>query len=127
VSVITYVQQLKRTQKLWKERTDMCKDGERLLDRQRFQFPQQWTYAEQVEGEWSSFESVLARRDADIMKKMAPLRDKVLAEDVNMERKTTDVLGEWDRAKPTDVRVCVGLFSLMFFRELNVRLWHYVS
>jgi len=44
VGLITYVQSLKRKMKSWEKQVDMYKEAQRLLERQRFQFPSTWLY-----------------------------------------------------------------------------------
>ncbi len=38
-------------------------DGERILERQRFQFPGNWLYSDNVVGEWSAYTDILTRKD----------------------------------------------------------------
>ena len=44
VGLVTYVQSLKRKMKSWEKQVDMYKEAQRLLERQRFQFPPTWLY-----------------------------------------------------------------------------------
>ena len=66
VALITYVQKLKKQAKSGQEAVDQFKAAHRLLSQQRYQFPHQWLYAENVEGEWSSLTDILMRKDAAI-------------------------------------------------------------
>ena len=40
--------------------------GEKILDRQRFQFPPDWIYIDHVEGEWGAFVEIMKRKDAAV-------------------------------------------------------------
>lgn len=40
--------------------------GEKILDRQRFQFPANWVYVEHVDGEWGAFSEILKRKDSAV-------------------------------------------------------------
>ena len=40
--------------------------GEKILDRQRFQFPANWVYVEHVDGEWGAFSEILKRKDTAV-------------------------------------------------------------
>ena len=66
VALITYVQKLKKQAKAGQEAVDQFKQAHRLLGQQRYQFPNQWLYAEHVEGEWLSLTDILMRKDAAI-------------------------------------------------------------
>ena len=37
--------------------------GEKILDRQWFQFPPTWVYVDNVEGEWGAFNEIMKRKD----------------------------------------------------------------
>ena len=45
---------------------DQFRAGQRLLNQQRYQFPNQWLYAEHVEGEWDALNDILMRKDSSI-------------------------------------------------------------
>ena len=40
--------------------------GEKILDRQRFQFPPTWVYVDNVEGEWGAFNEIMKRKDSAV-------------------------------------------------------------
>lgn len=40
--------------------------GEKILDRQRFQFPPTWVYMDHVSGEWGAFNEILKRKDSAV-------------------------------------------------------------
>ena len=42
------------------------RSGEKILDRQRFQFPPDWIYIDHVEGEWGAFVEIMKRKDAAV-------------------------------------------------------------
>ena len=42
----------------------LFRGGEKILDRQRFQFPPDWIYIDHVEGEWGAFVEIMKRKDA---------------------------------------------------------------
>lgn len=67
VGFITYVQGLKRQTRQWQDQVEVFREGQRLLERQRFQFPSNWLFADHVEGEWGAFGDILQRKDATIL------------------------------------------------------------
>ena len=44
----------------------MYKEGQRILERQRFQFPAGWRHSDNIEGEWSAFNDILRRKHDSI-------------------------------------------------------------
>ncbi len=64
VGFITYVQGLKRQTRQWEEQVEVYREGQRLLERQRFQFPTTWLYADNIDGEWGAFSDILQRKDS---------------------------------------------------------------
>ena len=44
----------------------MYKEGQRILERQRFAFPPSWLYVDNIEGEWGAFNDILKRKDSSI-------------------------------------------------------------
>lgn len=51
----------------------MYKDGQRILERQRFQFPTSWLYVENLEGEWGAFNEIIKRKDSTIQTQVCTL------------------------------------------------------
>lgn len=81
----------------------MYKEGQRILERQRFQFPNSWLHVDNVEGEWSAFNEIIRRKDCAIQVQVASLQVKIVAEDKAVEARTNDVLVEWEKSKPVEV------------------------
>ena len=50
VGFITLMQELKRKLRSWEQQVEVYRGGEKILDRQRFQFPTNWIYVDNVEG-----------------------------------------------------------------------------
>ena len=100
VKVVTAVQKHKRMKAQWTTTMDICKDSQKLLERQRYQFSSQWLYVEQLEGSWTSFNDILDRRDAQIQEQIASLQIKMVSEEKLIEQRTGDNLSEWDSGKP---------------------------
>jgi dynein heavy chain 1 len=103
VSLITYVQSLKRKMKAWEKQVDLYKEGQRILERQRFQFPSAWLYSDNIEGEWGAFSDIIRRKDSSIQTQVASLQMKVISEDKVVESRTSDLMSEWEKDKPVEV------------------------
>jgi dynein heavy chain 1 len=66
VSFITFVQDLKRKVEQWAPEIQQFSGGQKTLERQRYAFPQDWLYVDQIQGEWSAFSDILKRKDDSI-------------------------------------------------------------
>lgn len=102
VHFITYVQSLKGKMRVWEKQVETYREGQRILERQRFQFPNNWLHVDNVEGEWSAFNEIMRRKDAAIQTQVASLQVKIIAEDKVVEAKTIELLSEWEKGKPVE-------------------------
>ncbi len=91
--------------KNWEKEVEMYKEGQRILERQRFQFPTNWLYSDNIDGEWGAFNDILKRKDGSIQTQVASLQMKIVSEDKVIESKTADLLSEWEKDKPIEVHV----------------------
>ncbi|XP_073982188.1 dynein heavy chain, cytoplasmic isoform X4 [Rhodnius prolixus] len=105
VCFITYVQSLKRNMKAWQKQVEVYRDGQRILERQRFQFPNTWLHVDNVEGEWSAFNEIIKRKDLSIQAQVLSLQQKMVAEDRAVEARTNDLLVDWEHSKPIEGRL----------------------
>ncbi|ROT81449.1 Dynein heavy chain, cytoplasmic [Penaeus vannamei] len=112
VTLITYVQSLKRKMKSWEKHVDMYKEGQRILERQRFQFPNQWLHVDNIE---------VSRPVPAIV---ASLQLKIVAEDKAVESRTNDFLQDWEHGKPVEghIRPDEALQRLQMYESKFTRL-----
>ncbi|XP_033735277.1 cytoplasmic dynein 1 heavy chain 1-like isoform X2 [Pecten maximus] len=124
VCLITQVQALKRKMKTWEKQVEMYNEGQRILERQRFQFPSNWLYSDNIEGEWGAFNDIMKRKDSSIQTQVASLQMKIVSEDKIVESKTGDMLQEWDKEKPVDgaMRPDMATKALTIFEGKFTRL-----
>ncbi|OJA07948.1 hypothetical protein AZE42_05923 [Rhizopogon vesiculosus] len=100
VTFITFVQDLKRKTKTWGPMIELCANGEKTLERFRYQFPEDWLYSDQLRGEWSAYNEILKRKNDSIQEQLAGLQLKIVAEDKIVENKINDILLEWEQTRP---------------------------
>jgi dynein heavy chain 1 len=117
VSVITYVQTLKRKLKDWERKVDQYGNAQKILERQRYQFPSNWLYTDYIQGEWSAFNEILKRKDLSIQNQIASLQSKIISEEKIIENKTNELIQEWESNKPVSgtLRPDQALKSLQVF------------
>ena len=119
VQLITQVQRMKLQMKQWEGKVDQYRTGQKLLEKQRFQFPQNWLYIDNIEGEWSAFQDIHKRKDTAIQSQIASLQLRIVSEDKVVEEKTSNLLGDWDRGKPVapSLKPRVGTVEEYFFNS----------
>ncbi|ORZ40908.1 dynein heavy chain [Catenaria anguillulae PL171] len=100
ISFIIRLQDLKRKVVPWAGDVEAFRAGQKVLERQRYSFPNDWIYIEQIEGEWSAFNEILLRKDNSIQEQVSGLQMKVVQQDKSIQAKTTALLVEWERVKP---------------------------
>lgn len=100
VTFITTVQQCKRKAKEWAPEMDTFRDGQRTLSRQRYQFPADWLYVEQVDHEWNALNEVLERKSKIIDDQTDALRAKITAEDRVVTERLSEMTAQWNESKP---------------------------
>ena len=64
------VQDLKRKTKSWAPQIEICAGGEKTLERMRFQFPDDWLYSDQLNGEWNALQEILKRKNDSIQEQL---------------------------------------------------------
>ncbi|XP_065362456.1 dynein heavy chain, cytoplasmic-like [Calliphora vicina] len=124
VSFITYVQSLKKEMLVWDKQVEVFREAQRILERQRFQFPNNWLHVDNIEGEWSAFNEIIKRKDTAIQTQVASLQAKIVAEDKAVETRTIDFLKDWEDNKPTGgkIRPDDALQQLQMFESKYSRL-----
>jgi dynein heavy chain 1 len=100
VNFITQVQNLKRLSKAWDESAATFREGQKVLDRNRYQFPNNWLYSDNVDGEYSAFSEILKRKDSQILMNMSTMQQRIQTEDQSIEERTHNMLADWERNKP---------------------------
>lgn len=105
VSFITYVQSLKKDMLALEKQVEVYREAQRILERQRFQFPNSWLHVDNIEGEWSAFTEIMKRKDSAIQTQVASLQSKIVLEDKAVETRTVDFLTDWENNKPTGGRI----------------------
>uniref|UniRef100_A0A6Q2XKD4 Cytoplasmic dynein 1 heavy chain 1 n=1 Tax=Esox lucius TaxID=8010 RepID=A0A6Q2XKD4_ESOLU len=117
VTFITYVQTLKRKIKQFEKNVDLFRNGQRLLEKQRFQFPPSWLYIDNIEGEWGAFSDIMKRKDTAIQQQVANLQMKIVQEDRAVEGRTIDLLNKCDGAlRPEEALQSLTIYEGKFSR-----------
>ncbi|KAJ2009178.1 dynein heavy chain [Coemansia thaxteri] len=124
VTFITFVQELKRRCPAWqRDVEDVFRGGQRVLEKQRFQFPGDWLYLDHVEGEWGAFSEMLRRKTNVIQEQLPSLQMKIVAEDRAVDARIAALCGDWEKHKPVQgaLRPDVATNTLAAFHQRIAR------
>lgn len=100
VSFITIVQQSKKKVKAWAPEVDLFQHGETALNRQRYQFPNDWLFIDQINGEWQALNEILQRKSKIVQDQTDALKAKITAEDKVVGDKIAEIIAQWNDQKP---------------------------
>ncbi|KAI9105868.1 dynein heavy chain [Phlyctochytrium arcticum] len=100
VKFIIFVQSLKAKLPAWMEDIQSYRSSQKVLERQRFQFPNNWLYVDNVDGEWSAFNEILEKKDKVLMSQVTDLQTKVTLEDKAIGQRIRETVLEWEKTKP---------------------------
>jgi len=84
----------------WSDQYENLQKCTKLLDRQRYQFPDDWFPIEQLEGEWEAFGQILDRRSRMLDAEMAKMKSLLTHREKQMDESITTLYAEWSAEKP---------------------------
>ncbi|KAL9029741.1 MAG: hypothetical protein Q9196_002047 [Gyalolechia fulgens] len=100
VSFITIVQQSRMKVDAWEPEIDLFRQGQTSLSRQRYQFPADWLYVDQVDHQWSALTEILGRKLKIVENQTDALRAETMAEDKVVGDRIRDIIDQWNDEKP---------------------------
>lgn len=72
---------MKNNHDLWNVEMENFRNGNKLLERQKFAAPADWLRLDQVEGEWNIFRQLVSKKNTEMDGKIPTLVDKVRADE----------------------------------------------
>ncbi|KAI9703864.1 MAG: hypothetical protein M1836_007636 [Candelina mexicana] len=100
VKFITVVQLQKRNVKAWDPDVETFRQGQSTLTRQRYQYPADWLYVDQIDHEWAALHEVLGRKSKIVNDQTDALKAKIAAEDKVVGNKIAEIVSRWNDEKP---------------------------
>ncbi|CAG8537602.1 36677_t:CDS:10 [Gigaspora margarita] len=70
IALIIFTQDIKHKVSKWHLDIEIFRESQKILKRQRYQFPSDWLYIEQIEGEWSAFNEILDKTNYQIQEQI---------------------------------------------------------
>ncbi|KAK9472278.1 dynein heavy chain, N-terminal region 1-domain-containing protein [Dipodascopsis tothii] len=100
VAFITTIESCKRKVRAWQDQIELYRQGQITLARQRFQFPPDWIYSDQINSEWTALNEILGRRSKLVEDQTDALRAKILAESHIINDQMHKAVEDWTQEKP---------------------------
>eukprot|EP00945_MAST-04E_sp_MAST-4E-sp1_P001635 g1635.t1 len=121
VSFVTMVRGVQRDFDDLERELNMFRASQKLLAAQRFRFPEDWLYIDNIEGEWDAFQQILSRK-VEVMDSQVPqLQKRILDEDRRIETRIKDTETDWKNERnerllvstdPSEALRTLGSFDL---------------
>ena len=100
VSFITVVQRCKRKVEVWAPEIELFRQGQTILARQRYSFPNDWLAITQIEDLWSVLLELLKHKLKTVEDQSDALRANVLAQDKVVKGRIDEIVSQWNLEKP---------------------------
>ena len=97
---VTVIQEIKGKIALWQTSIEHIVDGERVLRRQRYNFPWDWVESSRLKGQYQAIEQILSKRLQSIEENLPILQTRVSAEAKVAALRLTDLTSSWETEKP---------------------------
>eukprot|EP01105_Mastigella_eilhardi_P022506 TRINITY_DN553_c0_g1_i1.p1 TRINITY_DN553_c0_g1~~TRINITY_DN553_c0_g1_i1.p1 ORF type:complete len:4613 (+),score=1400.71 TRINITY_DN553_c0_g1_i1:1522-13839(+) len=117
VAFVILSQEMKRTLPTWQLEAKVFHDGQDVLHKQRFLFPDDWMDADQVEGALSAFTDLLNKKNQIIADAIPQLQVKVMASGKVIDGKIQEFVDSWGKQRPMEgsLRYSVALETISYF------------
>lgn len=97
---VTYIQEMKGQLEPWRMEISSLLNAERILKQQRHLFRSDWLEGSRLLGQFQHMEHVLSKRVRLMEEQMPLLQTRVIAEDKVAEKRSMELLAQWDSDKP---------------------------
>ena len=98
---VTEIQEISRSVQGWELSLERQKKGQKLLNSQRYQFPNDWLWIDIVEFEWNqSFQQILSKKVALMQDQIPNLQAKILDEEKSCNAKIKEYEDDWEKNRP---------------------------
>eukprot|EP00919_Chromeraceae_sp_WS-2016_P001806 GHVR01004377.1.p1 GENE.GHVR01004377.1~~GHVR01004377.1.p1 ORF type:complete len:4168 (-),score=965.61 GHVR01004377.1:131-12634(-) len=120
---VTAVQDVRKKALIWSKQLDHLRTSQRLLERQRFQFPSDWLWFDRLEGEWEAFEQILNRKAALMEREVPALKALILKQDKLLDDRIKKLYSEWSINKPLqgDVRPLQAMETVKLYEGMMIK------
>lgn len=102
ISGVEYILKTKSTITAKKEQVELLENSEKVLQRQRFQFPKEWLAATTLVSAFTDMSQILDKRSSSMDMQLPTLQIKIKEEDRLLLSRTDELSSNWERDRPAD-------------------------
>lgn len=84
----------------WQDQLSELEKGQKLLYKQRFKFPKNWLYIEQLENDFSIVCNLIERKERKIGDNIEIIQSKVISESSRIDNDVNLLITDWSKKKP---------------------------
>ncbi len=126
VAFVTTVRNGEANKDTWKLDLKSFQSSQRLLVGQRFRFPEDWLYIDNLEGEWDAFNQILSKKIEVMDERIPELQRRIMQEDRRLENDIKELETSWKKERNENVIVAqepsIALNTLALFDTQVQRL-----
>lgn len=124
IEIVTKVQEYKDLLEAVNVQMSKFKLGQNTLRRQRFKFPSDFIYCEQIESDYEALSELVIKRSNVIASQMDVIMKNIEAEGYRLENSINEIQKDWSDSKPTSSinSPSEALESLMKFEQQFINL-----
>jgi dynein heavy chain 1 len=100
IKSVLFIQESQQTKIDSVEKLQVFQESQKILERQRFSFPSEWMYYDQVSGECSAFTEILERKVNAMNDRLPSIKDRIIQENKSLQKTISDLCLDWDLHKP---------------------------
>ena len=118
VAFISTVRSAETKKDIWEKELKSFQSSHRLLVGQRYSFPEDWLYIDNLEGEWDAFNQILIKKVAIMEERIPELQRRILQENRRIESEIKELETSWKKERNENVIVAkepsaaLGILSL---------------
>ncbi|EDQ85850.1 uncharacterized protein MONBRDRAFT_11532 [Monosiga brevicollis MX1] len=124
VSFITTLQDTRRRMHQWADDITSFQAGQKILERQRYAFPDGWLYTDSIASEWEAFNDLVSKKSLSLEAQRDTVQLKVVNEARQLVSRVNTLLQDWDVNKPVGggVRPDAAVNALSIYESRFVKV-----
>jgi dynein heavy chain 1 len=115
VDSIENLHKIGRFEVQWADTLITFETGQKILERQRYAFPNDWIYYDQLQGEFSAFKEIYKRKMKMLDESRELVQKKVTQANKTSYDEITSLIADWEINKPVKLNPTTALKSISVF------------
>ncbi len=121
VSIITEIKESEKNLKNWQGDMDKYKNGKKILDKQRFHYPNDFCNIDQLESEWSKLKQILNKKSKSMKEQIPTIQARIISEEKVILEKVKEIENFWNTKKPYKADNTIDAINILDMAEGMVK------